>query len=77
MASLVASVSTIDQLARLGLGRERMLERQSADLLGKIDGMAARRRTEGTATATELRRTTRAVTSDAAALLLADFLRPV
>src|SRR6185312_1063825 len=62
------------ELARPSLGRERVLERQSADLLGQVDRMAARGRTEGAAATAELRRTAAAMTSGTAALLLAPLL---
>ena len=74
LASVEVAAVENDQLAGLGLGRKRMLERQRADLLGKIDGVAARLGTEGTTAAAELRSRRGAVTGDAAALLLAELL---
>src|SRR5690606_16422163 len=58
----------------LGLGRQGMLKRQGTDLLGQVDGMAARRRTESTATTTELRCLAIAMTSAARTLLLHELL---
>src|SRR5690606_30352875 len=63
-----------DQRACSGLGRQSMLECQCADLLGKIDRVATRGRTECTATTTELRSLTVAVTSAARTLLLHELL---
>ena len=44
-----------DDAAVLGLGRQRVLERERAHLLRQIDGVAAHDRTESTAAAAELR----------------------
>src|SRR3546814_6162386 len=60
------------QLAFGQLGRQRGLQRQLADLLGQVDGMAVRHRAERLAAAAELRRADTAVAGAAAALLLDD-----
>src|SRR5690606_4147198 len=59
-----------DQRAFLRLGRKRMLQTESADLLRKIVRMAADDRTEGTAAAAELRSGRGVVTGTARTLLL-------
>src|SRR5262249_31178698 len=58
-----------DDAAVLGLGGERMLERERAHLLGQIDGVAARGRAERAAAAAKEIDPGRAVTSRAGALL--------
>src|SRR5690606_21551295 len=59
-----------DDLAGASLGRQRVAQRQGADLLGQVNGVAARGRAEGATTTTELRRLAIAVASAARALLL-------
>src|ERR1700749_920800 len=63
-----------DQAAVLGLGRQRMLERQRAYLLRQVGRMRTNHRTEGTAAAAELRHAGRAVTGTAGAFLLVHLL---
>ena len=58
-----------DDAAVLGLGRQRVLERERAHLLRQVDGVAAHHRTEGASAAAELRHARRAVTGAAGALL--------
>src|SRR5213595_2429813 len=63
-----------DQAAVLGLRRQSVLERQYADLFRQVGRVRADHRTEGTATAAELRHAGRAVTGTAGALLLVHLL---
>src|SRR6267154_3387142 len=63
-----------DQAAVLGLRRQSVLERQRAHLLRQVGRVRANDRTEGTATAAELRHASRAVTGTAGALLLVHLL---
>src|SRR6185436_16532025 len=58
-----------DDAAVLGLGRERVLERERTDLLRQADLMAAHHRAERTAAAPELGNARGAVTGAAGALL--------
>src|SRR5690606_1440072 len=71
---LLSNAVDNDQRASLGLGRERMLESKSADLLGQVDCVATRGRTECTATTTELGSLAVAVTRAARTLLLQELL---
>ena len=63
-----------DELAGLGLRRQRMLQRQRAHLLGQVVRVAAHDRAEGASAAAELRHARRAVTGAAGALLLVHLL---
>src|SRR5262249_20919904 len=58
-----------DEPAVLGLGGQRMLERQRTDLLRQVSGVRTHDRTEGTTAATELRPAGRARTGTARAPL--------
>src|ERR1700733_4152610 len=63
-----------DDAAVFGFGRERMPQRQRADLLRQADGVAAVVRTERAAAAAEQIDARRAVTGGAGALLAVHFL---
>src|SRR6202000_1686812 len=63
-----------DEIAVLGLGRERVLESHRAHLLRQVRGMRANHRPEGTAAAAELRHAGRAMASAARTLLLVHLL---
>ena len=62
------------QLARRGLGRQRVLQAEGAELLGQVVGVAARRRPLVGAAVAEGRRLARAVPGAAGALLAVDLL---
>ena len=63
-----------DEPAVLGLGGQRVLERQRTDFLGQVGGMRTHHRAERTTAAAELRHAGRAVTGATGALLLVHLL---